>query len=256
MSIEPQPDSPELARLLVATHQTRTPLSVLQSELIPTDADAAYAVQHRTLNLRKQSIAGWKVGAKSMDGPIQCAPLPADRVMRQPATVHRSDYGALGLELEIAFRLSRVFEPRIEPYSDRAVLDSVGTMLATIEVVSSRFAQWPEVNKLAQLADLQNHGALICAESTPYSDAFPFVSPRMTFRFNGKDIIQGQVGNPAMDLRRLLIWTVNHCIQRNVAIGGDDVITTGSYTGLYFPASPGTAVGEIDGLAPVSLTII
>jgi 2-keto-4-pentenoate hydratase len=256
MSIKPHSDNSELTRLLVTAHQTRTPLPVLQPELIPTDADSAYAVQHRTLNLRKQAISGWKVGAKSTDGPIQCAPLPADRVLRQPAIVHRSDYGALGLELEIAFRLRRVFEPRGEPYSDRAVLGSVGSMLATIEVVSSRFAQWPEVSKLAQLADLQNHGALICAESIPYNDTFPFVTPHMTFRFNSRDIIQGQVGNPAVDLRRLLIWTVNHCIQRDVAIGGDDVITTGSYTGIYFPAGPGTAVGEIDGLAPVSLTII
>ena len=59
----------------------RQPLQTLPHELVPQDQEAAFAVQHQTLALLKQDIAGWKVGAKSVDGPIQGAPLPADRPM-------------------------------------------------------------------------------------------------------------------------------------------------------------------------------
>jgi 2-keto-4-pentenoate hydratase len=121
--------------------------------------------------------------------------------------------------------------------------------------VTSRFAHWPDVNKLGQLADLQNHGALACAEPVPYSAAFPFEAPQLSFKFDGVDIVKGPVCNPAGDPRRLLGWVVNHCAARGIAIGEDVIVTTGSYTGMSFPAGPGTAVGEIQGLAPVRLTI-
>jgi hypothetical protein len=33
------------------------------------------------------------------------------------------------------------------------------------------------------------------------------------------------------------------------------VVTAGSYTGMFFPQTAGTASGRIEGLAPVSLTL-
>jgi 2-keto-4-pentenoate hydratase len=255
MNDERPPDL-ELAQLLAKAHATRTCLPMLPPALVPADAAAAFAVQHRTLALQGQSIGGWKVGAKSRVGPIQGAPLPADRVLHAAASIRRETYATLGLELEIAFRFGRVFEPSAEPYPDDVVLDSVTSMLATIEVVTSRFAHWPDVDKLGQLADLQNHGALACGEPVPYAASFRFETPRLSFRFDGVDIVKGRIGNPAGDPRRLLSWVVNHCAARGIAIGGDVVVTTGSYTGMHFPIGPGTAVAEIEGFAPVRLTIV
>ena len=246
----------ELARLLVAAQETRSPLDSLPLELVPADADAAFAVQRRTLMLRSQAIGGWKVGAKSPTGPIQGAPLPADRILKSGAVVRREDYRLLGLELEIAFRFGRVFEPSAEPYADEVVIAGVASMLATIEIVSSRFARWPDVDKLCQLADLQNHGALACGEAVAYSAAFPFAAPSLAFMSDGVDIVRSPVANPAGDPRRLLAWVVNHCTARGIAVGTDVIVTTGSYTGMHFASAPGTVVGEIRGLPPVSLTLV
>jgi len=91
----------DLARLLVTAQETRSPLESLLPELVPVDAAAAFAVQQRTLALRRQAIGGWKVGAKSLAGPIQGAPLPAERILKSGAVVPREDYPLLGLELEI-----------------------------------------------------------------------------------------------------------------------------------------------------------
>jgi 2-keto-4-pentenoate hydratase len=245
----------DLARLLVTAREMRAPLESLRPELVPAGAAAAFAVQERTLALRGQAIGGWKVGAKSLAGPIQGAPLPADRILESGTVVRCEDYPLLGLELEIAFRFGRVFEPSPEPYPDEVVLASVTSMLATIEIVSSRFAQWPDVDKLCQLADLQNHGALACGEVVAYSATFPFATPSLTFTFDGVDIVKSPVANPAGDPRRLLAWVVNHCTARGIAVEPDVVVTTGSYTGMHFASAPGTVVGEVRGLPPIRLTL-
>jgi 2-keto-4-pentenoate hydratase len=245
-----------LARLLAAAQHSATPLANLDADLIPVDEAAAFAVQHQVLAWREQAIAGWKVGAKSPTGPILGAPLPAAGDFGGDAHVRRADFNQFGIELEIAFRFGRVFTPRTTPYSDGEVQDAVSTMMATIEVVTSRYAQWPAVDKLAQLADLQNHGALACGEAIPYRDDFDFKTPQLSFTLDGVDIVKAAVANPAGDPRRLLSWVVNHCSALGIAIGGETVITTGSYTGMHFTTRPGIAVGEIRGLPPVRLTIV
>jgi len=250
------PASPaELAQQLAAAHRSTAQIEAPTAATMPADADAAYDVQHRTLAILRQPIAGWKVGFRSADGAIQCAPLRANRVFSSDVVLQRSDYAVLALELEFAFRFGRVFEPYSGPYSDAVVLDALSATLATIEVVSSRYTTWPAVHEFAQLADLLNHGALVFGDAAPYSASLPFAAPELSFTFNGASVVNGPVANPAGDPRRLLGWMVNHCVARGVAIGGDLLVTTGSYTGAHFPGTAGTAVGQIKGLPPVRVTL-
>jgi 2-keto-4-pentenoate hydratase len=236
-----------------ARHQT---LDSVPPEQIPADADAAYAIQHEILCSSGAHIGGWKIGAKSDTGPIQGAPLPAADVHDDGARLPREAFAPLALELEIAFRFGRRFEPAQQPYSEAEVLAGIGSMGSTIEIVASRYAAWPNVDKLAQLADLQNNGALVVGEFTPYRDDFPFVAPSLRFSFEGRDVALEAAANPAGDPRRLLTWLVNHCaVKRGLAVTPEMVITTGSYTGMFFPQSAGTASGRIEGLAPVSVTL-
>lgn len=245
-----------LSRRLAQARADHTVIETLPADLVPADADAAYAIQHEILALRGVTAGGWKIGAKSPTGPIQGAPLPASDLYASGARLPRRSFTPLGLELEIAFRFGRVFEPRREPYADEEVHAGIESMAATIEIVASRFAAWPEVDKLAQLADLQNNGALVVGEFSPYREDFPFLAPTLRFDFEDSDIVKERPANPAGDPRRLLPWLVNHCTQRHgIALTPDMVVTTGSYTGLFLPKTAGTASGRIDGLAPVSLTL-
>lgn len=231
-------------------------LDSLTPEQIPADFDAAYAIQHEILRASGARIGGWKIGAKSATGPIQGAPLPAADIYDDGVKLPRESFTPLGLELEIAFRFGRRFEPADDPYSEEEVLAGIGSFGTTIEIVASRYAAWPNVDKLAQLADLQNNGALIVGEFVPYRDDFPFVAPSLRFSFEGRNVVVEAAANPAGDPRRLLAWLVNHAtVQRRVAVTPDMVITTGSYTGIFLPPGAGTASGRIEGLAPVSVTL-
>jgi 2-keto-4-pentenoate hydratase len=244
-----------LSQLLADARRRRTPIDTLAPEQLPADADAAYAIQHEIMSASGARIGGWKIGAKSASGPIQGAPLPHADLHGDGARLAREGFAPLGLELEVAFRFGRRFEPSATPYHEDEVLASIGSIGATIEIVASRYAAWPGVDKLAQLADLQNHGALIVGEFTQYREDFPFVAPSLRFEFNGRDVVETTPANPAGDPRRLLTWLVNHASSRGLAVTPEMVITAGSYTGMFFPREAGTASGHIEGLAPVHLTL-
>jgi 2-keto-4-pentenoate hydratase len=244
-----------LSRRLAEARRDRLTLDTLPPQQIPADAHAAYAIQHDILGIHDARIGGWKIGAKSASGPIQGAPLPAADLHADGARLAREGFAPLGLELEVAFRFGRRFEPATTPYSEDEVMAGIGSIGATIEIVASRYAAWPDVDKLAQLADLQNHGALIVGEFTPYREDFPFVAPSLRFSFDGHDVVETAPANPAGDPRRLLTWLVNHASSRGIAVTPEMVITAGSYTGMFFARHAGTASGRIEGLAPVSVTL-
>jgi len=244
-----------LARLLHDAFASGVPLLQVPSNLVPEGIDDAYRIQERLLLLRGQRPGGWKVGAKSEAGPIQGAPLPADGLQAGPARLDRARFSVVGLELEIAFRLGRAFAPKPQGYSNDEVLAGVASFCAAIEVVSSRLASWPDVDRLVQLADLQNHGALAVGGFIDYDEDFPFLLPSLRFRFDGDDIATGRSVNPAGDPRRLLTWAVNHCTTRGQRFEEGTIVTTGSYTGLHLVRRSGIAEGQIRGLPPVSLRI-
>jgi 2-keto-4-pentenoate hydratase len=246
-----------LGTLLMHAHQSGTAVTI-PPEIEPADADAAYAVQREILARRGDDIGGWKVGAPSSQAGIRGTPLPAAGVMRDPACLKLHHYRAPGLELEIGFTFSRDFAPRAQAYSEAEVLDSLAQMGATIELVASRLAGWPQpkVSPLTQLADLQNHGALVIGEMVPYDPGFPFLGVEVDLRIDGRSIVSGIGRNPAGDPRRLLPWIVNHCRTQGWTLRAGDVVTTGSYTGMYFPDAGGTLSGSIDALPRIRTMLV
>jgi 2-keto-4-pentenoate hydratase len=241
----------KLAAVLSKAYGAHALAECLQAELTPDSSEQAYLVQREFLRHLQATIGGWKIGAKSPIGPIQGAPLPVGGIFPTTSVIDRRDYPVLGIELEIMFCFDRDITPETVPLSEAQVMGSIGTMAASIEIVSSRIAGWPELPKLLQLADLQNHGALISGEFIDYDASFPFASPAAHLTLGGRDIFKDSGNNPAGDPRRLLPWLVNHCRTQGIAIPRGTVITTGSYTGIHFPDEPGLIIGQIAGLPPI-----
>lgn len=245
-----------LAQRIVDAQHERSLLGELDNDLYPADLAAAYLTQQEILRRRAVQPGGWKIGSKSHTGPIQGSPLPHDCLFSSASRFERAAYPPAGLELEIAFRFNRAFSPREQEYSDEEVMAGIGEMAATIEIVSSRFAAWPKIEPLTQLADLLNHGALVVGDFVPYDERFPFAQPELAFTLNGDSIVSSAVANPAGDPRRLLSWLVSHYTRQGLTLPQDLVITTGSFTGMFFAQGPAEVQGQISGLPPLSLTLI
>jgi len=247
--------SAQLGQLLGDAHARKGAQAQVPAELNAPDNAAAYRAQAAFLQRHRLDIGGWKIGAKSEDGLIQGAPLPRQGIHASTALLTRSDFPVFGIELEIMFRFGRDFLPDAARVSDDEVLASIAGIAASIEIVSSRLAGWPDVPKPNQLADLQNHGALVAGEFVPYRDDIDVRSPQACLVLDGQVIFDGAGSNPAGDPRRLLPWLVRHCREQKIALPAGTVVTAGSYTGMVFPEALGRVTGTIAGLPGVELEI-
>ncbi|VVE29678.1 2-keto-4-pentenoate hydratase [Pandoraea anhela] len=249
---ETQPAVESLARLLADTRRGDTPIDSPAEALIPVDADAAYAVQLRTLDLLGDTIAAWKVGAKTPSDLPNCAPIPATVVGNAGGTLALDDFFRPGLELEIAFRLARDIKPG--RYDEREVMMFVDDMLATIEITDSRFAD-KGLDSRFVLADLQNNGALVIGSGRSYDASFDYLKPKAVFTLAGRDITPAKVFNTGGDPRALLTWLVNHNGKRGITMRAGAIVTCGSYVGMIPADGPGELRGVIDGIGDVAVTL-
>jgi 2-keto-4-pentenoate hydratase len=247
-----------LAAQLVQARRQRTLIEDLESADIPVDAEAAYAIQHEVLSLTGARIGAWKVGARAPGALATAAPIDAELVHASPARIAHSAFFRTLIELEIAFRFAYTLPPRAEAYSRSEVFAALGSMSVALEVVDSRFAQWPNLATLAQLADAQNNGALIVGKMEPYeviAPGFDFLSPPLELTVDGVSIVPASAGNPAGDPRELLVWFVNHCSAHGHAVQPFWTVTTGTYTGARRVEGPGVISGRIDRIGEIELTL-
>lgn len=247
-----------LAAQLVHARRHRTMIEELASADIPADTASAYAIQHEVLQLQNARIGAWKIGARSPSALAAAAPIDATLVHASPAQLEREAFFRVLVELEIAFRFERSLAPRAEPYTREEVFAAIGGIAVAIEIVDSRFAQWPNLAPLAQLADAQNNGALIAGKFEPYAviaPGFDFLAPTLDLTLDGVSIVPGTAGNPAGDPRELLVWFVNHCSQTGHTVEPFWTLTTGSYTGAHRIEVPGVVHGRIDRIGEIELTL-
>jgi 2-keto-4-pentenoate hydratase len=245
------------AKLVEARRQHRL-IEALEPCDIPADAPTAYAIQHEALREADARIGAWKIGARAPGALAAGAPIDAALVHGSPARLPFESFFRVLVELELAFRFSYALPPRSEPYTREEVFGAIGGIAVALEVVDSRFAQWPNLDPLAQLADSQNNGALIVSGMEPYSvvaPGFDFLAPRLDLTLDGLPIAPEARINPAGDPRELLPWLVNHCSRMGLTVEPFWTITTGSYTGAYRVDGPAMVHGSIDRVGELELVL-
>jgi len=222
----------------------------------PKTPDDAYKIQLALLSARGERAAGWKVGGQGKEGdPIQ-APIGHHHLFSLDDAAAQRFHSGAGLELELYFKLNREFKNEDVHLSDEAILNEIGEFGMAIEWVESRFQGWPHIDKLLQLSDVQNNGALLVGPSYPYDPGYDFMSAQPQFTLNGESILKGAGVNPAGDPRHLIPWVVRHCCRYNIQIDSSTVITTGSYSGICFPERGGQLEASFRQLAAMSLDLI
>ena len=249
----------DLAQRLVNARRRHHLIESVAPERLPPDAATAYAIQQAVIAGLGTTTGGWKIGARTPGGEVSGAPIPAPLVQASPARVERHAFFRVLVELEIAFRFAAPIAPRADAYARDEVLAQVGQILPAIEIVDSRFAEWPNVAPLAQLADAQNNGALVIGHALPYATlarSLDFVAPELELSFDGVSLVPEATGNPAGDPRELLVWFVTHCAAMGITIEPGWTVTTGSYVGAHRIDGPGLLHGHVDGLGEVEVQFV
>lgn len=227
-------------RLLVDARRTRKPAATGAIEL--HNEEEAYRVQDAVYAELWSGArpAAWKVGGPSDKVEPTAAPIPPDAVLKSPASAVGASMNMIGVEAEVAFRLTKDLPPRSRPYSARSVAAAVGEVLVTIELCDTRLANWKRASGPWMLADFQNNSALVAGSGTGDWQKIDFLQQEVEFRIGARTVkAKGahSFGNPM----RLLPWLAAHCSKRGLGLHAGDIITTGAWTGLEI-AKPGDEV--------------
>lgn len=222
----------------------------------PRNHAQAYHIQ-QALAERLGPTGGWKVGARSPQATRHYAPLPARFLHRQAATCRLSDFSRVLLEAELAFTLARDLLPRDTPYEAEEVVAAVASLNPVIEIVDSRFRDWPDgVETFSQLADLQNHGGLVVGEGTARWQTMALEDVAVCLALDGKPRVTAEGGNPAGDPLPLLVWLANYLPTQGQWLRAGDVITCGSCTGKLPVNNPVEVTAFFEGVGEARVTLV
>jgi 2-keto-4-pentenoate hydratase len=243
-----------LAGLLLAARRSGRPIDSLPAGLIPATSAEAYAVQDRVASALG-TVAGWKVGAASPSAEPNCAPLFADLMAPSPATWPAARFRVRGIEGELAFRFGVALGPRDAAYGEDEVWDAVASLHPAIEIVDSRFAAFPAVDKRALLADNQANGAFCHGAAVTNWRHIDFLGQPSRLLIDGKEVASARGGNAAGHPRRLLAWLANHRARRGRGLAAGDIVTTGTHTGLVFAAPGASVTVDFVGIGAAAVTL-
>ena len=225
----------DAARLLLSARRDPSQrLHSLPEAIRPQTETQSYLVQ-RAVMADLGSIGGWKVGSPGPDGPVNCAPLPADGFGDSPMASHSA---MRGVEAEIGVRLARSLPRREQPYEAAEVMAAVGSMHPIIEVLDSRYLDPDAVDPLSALADSLSHGGLVVGPAIPEWRDVDLHTEHVRMLVGGAEI-KARTGNPAGDMVRLLVWLANVGSLWAGGLQAGQVVTTGSWTGKDL-APPGS----------------
>ena len=245
-------DIDAVARRLVAAHEGASLVS--STSILPPDVQSAYAVQDATVEALG-GAGGWKVGAKSARADPGCSPLPRTCVHTSGSTLVSPARAMRGIEVEVGLLLGRDLETYGAVPDLKTLHAAVAAVVPVIEVVETRLADWRESDPLAQLADLQNHGALVVGLPADIDPAtLDLRAVEAYLAFDGQPVASTRGANPAADIWRLLGWLAAHCTREGGRpLRAGDVVTTGSCTGMLFAPEGSQVQAELAGIGRVEL---
>ena len=261
----------EQAAGMLADLRVRVPGSGVLQELPescrPTTLMEAYSTQARLRELlgfrSPGKQIGWKIGCTTpvmqdyLKIPHPCAgTLYEKSVYADEATLKATDYFTLGLECEIAVRLAKDLPRQAHPRNRHAVWDAVSEVMASIEIVEHRFADFTKVNTATLVADdFFSAGCVLGAPMAP-EDLSDMAQLRGGFSINGD--FPEATGSGAEILGHpltALAWLADHAAGLNSPLQAGQIITLGSVVKTIYP-EPGQVIeARIDRLPPATVTI-
>lgn len=237
----------------------------LDIALRPGDEAAAYALQAETNGLiarKLGALAGHKIGCttpvmqKFLGIGNPCAGrIFARTVFGAHAEIARPHYRKLGVECEIVVEIGRDVEPGRSDYTPQTLLPHVGAVMAGIEIVDDRYADYHALGAPTLIAD--NFFNAGCALGEPVTEwrAFDLATLEGHMRINGREVGRGTgamvMGHPLA----ALAWLANRRGAGGEGLRRGEFVFLGSLVETKWLNAGDEVVIEIERLGQVSLTV-
>jgi 2-keto-4-pentenoate hydratase len=199
------------------------------------------------------TVAGWKVAAP-LQGKLVRGVLLKSRVFDSPAWLPTAVVPLMGVEAEIAFRFMRDMPARDTDYSYAEVASAVAAV-AGIEVVDSRFQDYQSAPILDRTADLVSNGAFVLGSQHQHWTGFDLATLEVTLSIDSQVVVRKVGGHPTGDPLTRVVQLVN-VFRTAGGVAADQVVTTGTYTGLHYAKAGQTVVATFTDFGTAQVSFI
>ena len=202
---------------------------------MPSDIEAAYAVQAELITRIGLPTNGWKIG---------CTSAMAQRVSRvtepffgrmfaattavSPARISLANFFNPIVEPEIAFRMARDLLASEAPFDEATVSDAVASIFPAIEMVDSRYNKAWKIDIRETVSDNGVHAFFVTGEENTDWRAIERTSVPLTVTTNGKHTADGIGSNALEDPMNALVWLANGLASRGRSLAAGELVTTGN----------------------------
>jgi len=220
------------AQFLMAARKRGTPGPRMPEAMRPATIDDALAIQRRVTELVGSAIGGYKCSVPTEPRPVAYAPIFAPTIARSSPMPVTASGPMLQVEPEIACVVGRDLPLRSAPYDEEEVRDAVKDAHFVLEVLGSRYAEFPNVPFPENLADgIANAGLLVGpAVRDPWRS--PLGEFPVTVTSGGKLLVTKDGRHPDRHPLRPLTWLANYLAQHGSPLREGMIVTTGSYCGI------------------------
>lgn len=256
-----------LADLRIRAGGGQAQLEDLPAACRPESLDEAYAIQDALRPLLDSRglgpQVGWKIGCTTpvmqsylnIDHPCAGA-LYRATAYRDRATLQADHFFQLGLECEIAVRLSADLGGRDGGHGQQSVAEAVGGVMTSVEIVDHRFRDFTAVATPSLVADDFFSVGCVLGEARPLEDLGDLAALSGGFGIDGAP--PAETGSATAILghpMNALAWLADHVAARGGRLEAGAVISLGSVVKTIYPAAGMRIEAAFDRLAPVILEI-
>lgn len=253
----------EAADLLVATRLELVPFAGFPPHCAPKNEDEGYAVQkalHNRLTGRLGRIAGYKIGCTTkvmqdylaIDHPCSGG-IFESTIYRNDAVAPHDKWRRVGVECEIAVRLSAALEPAGAPFNRDSVSDAVESCMAAIEIVDDRYVDYGKLDVATLITDdFFNTGCILGEPRTDWR-SLDLAALRGTTEIKGVEAGAGTGADVLGHPLEALALLANETTKRGETIETGAIVLTGSIVQTTWLEPGDHAVCRLDGLGAVSL---
>ena len=251
----------QAARLLLNARGDFRQIEGFPEECRPRDMDDAYQIQKTFAEEWELPVVGYKIGCTARDQQRMLkvkepfyGRIFSPFLKRSPAELSAGAFHQLGLECEFAFSLKKAIKPRADLYTREDVEKAVGELYPAIEIVDTRLDKWLTRGAPSVAADNGANGALILGEPVKGWRKLDLAKSMVVLKIDGKRIAGGTgvrvLGHPL----EALTWLANKLSASKIGLERDQIVTTGTVTGLNFTQPGSTAVANFRGIGEVKVT--
>jgi 2-keto-4-pentenoate hydratase len=254
------PDLEAGARRLVEARRAKAKLTELPEAERPRTIADAYCQQHMATALWDDEVAGWKVGATSIEvqrlfGVTEPLFGPVFRrdTATSPASLPASAFQHRMLESEFSFHFGTDLPPRARRYTRAEILDAVESVSPSIEIISPRFDRLMVQDVLQLQADWCADGGAVLGPACQRWRERDLVDQAVGFSIAG---IRRQKGTGALVLGSpltVLEWFVDALAAQGLGLRAGQFVMTGTMTGIHAPEPGQPAAADFGDLGRAEL---